>query len=80
LEQQGFVSKVHRKKPHFKLTPEHLFSDQKSQTGFFIRTVGIIRVTMRIGLANIVYKYAPFSLVEDDWCERREVLCSNLSF
>ncbi|MEN3177633.1 IS5 family transposase [Gluconobacter sp. OJA] len=33
---------------------EHVFADQKSQTGLFIRTVGITRATMRIGLANIV--------------------------
>ncbi|MBS1020344.1 IS5/IS1182 family transposase, partial [Gluconobacter cerinus] len=34
---------------------EHVFADQKSQTGLFIRTVSITRATMRIGLANIVY-------------------------
>ncbi|KXV23735.1 transposase, partial [Gluconobacter oxydans] len=68
MEKQGFVSKVHRKKPHLKPMPrhiqksnagksvirsrvEHVFADQKSQTGLFIRTVGITRATMRIGLA-----------------------------
>lgn len=34
---------------------EHLFAAQKSQTGLLVRTVGIARDTMRIGLANIVY-------------------------
>lgn len=34
---------------------EHVFTDQKSQTGLFIRTVGMVRATMRIGLDNIVY-------------------------
>ncbi|NHN90258.1 IS5/IS1182 family transposase, partial [Acetobacter sp. LMG 1627] len=69
---QGFVSKVHRKKPHLKPMPrhiqksnagksvirsrvEHIFADQKSQTGLFVRTVGIARANMRIGLANITY-------------------------
>lgn len=33
---------------------EHIFADQKSQPGLFVRTVGIARSTMRIGLANIV--------------------------
>ena len=72
MEKQGFVSKVHRKKPHLKpmlrriqqykagksvirSRVEHVFADQKSQTGLFVRTVGITRATMRIGLANIVY-------------------------
>ncbi|GBR65659.1 hypothetical protein GWA01_24870 [Gluconobacter wancherniae NBRC 103581] len=34
---------------------EHVFADQKSQMGLFVRTVGITRATMRIGLANSVY-------------------------
>ena len=34
---------------------EHVFADKKSRMGLFIRTVGIDRATMRIGLANIVY-------------------------
>ena len=81
MEKQGFVSKVHRKKPHRKPVPrhiqrsnaeksvirsrvEHVFVDQKSQTGLFIRTVGITRATMRIGLANIVYNMRRFLFME----------------
>ena len=77
MEKQGFVSKVHRKKPQLKPMPrhiqksnagksvirsrvEHVFADQKSQMGLFIRTVGITRATMRIGLANIVYNMRRF--------------------
>ncbi|WP_264779051.1 transposase, partial [Gluconobacter sphaericus] len=81
MEKQGFVSKVHRKKPHLKPMPlhiqrsnagksvirsrvEHVFADQKSQMGLFIRTVGITRATMRIGLANIVYNMRRFLFLE----------------
>jgi len=81
MEKGGFVSKVHRKKPHLKPMPrhiqksnagksvirsrvEHVFADQKSQTGLFIRTVGITRATMRIGLANIVYNMRRFLFLE----------------
>ena len=81
MEKQGFVSKVHRKKPNLKPMPrhiqrsnagksvirsrvEHVFADQKSQTGLFVRTVGIARATMRIGLANIVYNMRRFLLLE----------------
>jgi len=39
---------------------EQVFADLKSQTGLFIRTVGIIRATIRIGLANIVYNMRRF--------------------
>ncbi|MBN3868665.1 IS5 family transposase [Gluconobacter kondonii] len=81
MEKHGFVSKVHRKKPHLKPMPrhiqrsnagksvirsrvEHVFADQKSQTGLFVRTVGITRATMRIGLANIVYNMRRFLFLE----------------
>ena len=37
---------------HAFLWSEHVFADQKSQMEMFIRTAGIIRATMRIGLAN----------------------------
>ena len=43
---------------------EHVFADQKSQTGLFVRTVGITRATMRIGLANIVYNMRRFLFLE----------------
>lgn len=43
---------------------EHVFADQKSQTGLFVRTVGITRATMKVGLANIVYNMRRFLLLE----------------
>ncbi|GLQ85429.1 hypothetical protein GCM10007872_23380 [Gluconobacter sphaericus NBRC 12467] len=43
---------------------EHVFANQKSQTGLFVRTVGITRATMRIGLANIVYNMRRFLFFE----------------
>ncbi|MBB3884200.1 hypothetical protein GGR01_003065 [Acetobacter oeni] len=43
---------------------EYVFADQKSQMGLFIRTVGIRRATMRIGLANIVYNMPRFLCLE----------------
>ena len=81
MEKHGFVSKVHREKPHLKPMPrhiqrsnagksvvrsrvEHVFADQKAQTGLFVRTVGITRVTMRIGMANIVYNMRRFLFLE----------------
>ncbi len=43
---------------------EHVFADQKSQMGLFIRIVGITRATMRIGLANIVCNMRRFLFLE----------------
>ncbi|CCT58841.1 transposase [Acetobacter pasteurianus 386B] len=43
---------------------EHVFADQKSQMELFIRTVGITRATMKIGLANILYNMCCFIFLE----------------
>ena len=34
---------------------EHVFAEQKSRMGLFIRTVGIARARVEIGLANLVF-------------------------
>jgi IS5 family transposase len=34
---------------------EHVFAEQKDRMGLFIRTIGIARARLKIGLANLVY-------------------------
>ena len=34
---------------------EHVFAEQKSRMGLFIRTIGLTRAKMKIGLANVAY-------------------------
>jgi transposase, IS5 family len=34
---------------------EHVFAEQKERMGLFIRTIGIARATVKIGVANLVY-------------------------
>ena len=72
MDKNGFISRVHRKKPKGRPMPEtrrrannmkskvrskveHVFAEQKSRMGLFIRTVGIARATTEIGLANLTY-------------------------
>lgn len=72
LARNGFVSRIHRKKPPRKPMPkrtrranaekskvrsriEHVFAEQKSRMGLFVRTVGLARATTKIGMANLVY-------------------------
>ena len=72
IEKNGFVSRIHRKKPKGKPMPEamrranaekskvrsrveHVFAEQKDRMGLFIRTIGIARAKVKIGLANLVY-------------------------
>lgn len=87
MDKNGFVSKVHHKKPPHREMPvptrranagksvirsrvEHVFADQKSRMGLFIRTVGIKRAEMKIGMANLVYSKrcikAPFPELPGD--------------
>jgi hypothetical protein len=72
MDANGFVSRVHRKKPKGRPMPrrtsiandqkskisshvEHVFAEQKSRMGLVIRTIGIARATLEIGMANLVY-------------------------
>jgi len=43
---------------------EHVFANQKSQTGLFVRTVGLTRTTMRIELVSTVYNMHSFIFLE----------------
>ena len=72
MAKDGFVSRVHRKKPKGRAMPaatrrannvkskirsrvEHIFAEQKDRMDLFIRTIGIARATIKIGLANLVF-------------------------
>ena len=43
---------------------EHVFADQKSRMDLFIRTIGIQRAEMKIGMANLVYNIRRFIFLE----------------
>ena len=34
---------------------EHVFAEQKHRMGLFVRTIGIARARVKIGLANLAY-------------------------
>jgi len=77
LEKNGFVSRIHRKKPPGRPMPdttqranaikskvrsgvEHIFAVQKDKMELFIRTMGIARATIKIGMANLLYNLKRF--------------------
>ena len=81
MAENGFVSRLHRKKPPGKPMPvrtarangtksrvrariEHVFAEQKSRMGLFIRTVGLARARTKIGLANLVYNVKRLIVLE----------------
>lgn len=72
LANNGFTSKVHRKKPQGRPMPkrtaranarksavrarvEHVFAEQKDRMDLFVRTIGLARAELKIGMANLVY-------------------------
>lgn len=82
LAENGFTSRVHRKKPKgrpmtersrranarksgVRSRIEHVFAEQKHRMGLFVRTIGIARARVKIGLANLV-----FNMKRLVWLER----------
>jgi len=72
MAENGFISRVHRKKPKGRSMAERtrranarksdvrsriepVFAEQKSRMGLFVRTIGIARARVKIGLANLTY-------------------------
>jgi IS5 family transposase len=45
---------------------EYVFAHQKARMGLFVRTIGIARATMKIGMANLVYNITRYV-----WHEKR---------
>ena len=39
---------------------EHVFAHQKSRMGMFVRTIGIARATMKIGMINLAYNISRY--------------------
>jgi IS5 family transposase len=49
------ISRANNAKSKIRSKVEHVFAEQKDRMGLFIRTIGIARATVKIGLTNLVY-------------------------
>ena len=49
------VSRANAAKSKGRAAVEHVFARQKGPMGLVVRTIGIARATVKIGLANIAY-------------------------
>jgi len=49
------VARANGAKSKVRSAVDHVFARQKGPMGLVIRTIGIARATVKIGLANIVY-------------------------
>src|ERR1700730_15279090 len=65
---RGLVSRIHRKKPKGQTDAgahapcqraEVVFAHQKGMMGLFVRTIGLARARLKIGLANLAYNMRP---------------------
>jgi IS5 family transposase len=43
---------------------EHVFAAQKHRFGLFVRTIGLARATLKIGMANLVYNFTRLAWLE----------------
>ncbi len=48
---------------------EHVFAHQKSRMGMFVRTIGIARASMKIGMINLAYNISRYV-----WHERKAAI------
>jgi transposase, IS5 family len=63
------TARANAKKSAVRAHVEHIFAEQKARMGLFVRTIGIARATIKIGLANLAYNMR--RLV---WLERQPAL------
>ena len=49
------VARANSARSKVRSTVEHVFARQKGPMGLVVRTIGIARATVKIGLANITY-------------------------
>ena len=49
------VRRANNAKSKVRARVEHVFAEQKDRMHLFIRTIGIARATIKIGMTNLVY-------------------------
>jgi len=49
------MSRANGRRSKIRAFVEHVFAQQKSLMGLFVRTIGIARVRTKIGMANLAY-------------------------
>jgi transposase, IS5 family len=54
------TSRANGRRSRIRACVEHVFAQQKSRMGLFVRTIGIARARTRIGMANLAYNLTRF--------------------
>lgn len=51
------IAKANAKRSAVRSAVEHVFAGQKHRMGLIVRTIGIARARIKIGLANLAYNF-----------------------
>ncbi len=51
------IAKANTRRSKIRAQVEHVFAGQKHRMGLIVRTIGIARATIKIGMANLVYNF-----------------------
>ena len=62
------VARANAKRSAIRSAVEHVFAGQKHRMGLVVRTIGIARARIKIGMANLAYNFQRLA-----WLERRGV-------
>ncbi|MDI1295499.1 MAG: transposase, partial [bacterium] len=60
------IARANTRRSKIRAQVEHVFAGQKHRMGLIVRTIGIARATIKIGMANLVYNLQRLA-----WLERR---------
>lgn len=58
------ISRANARRSAVRSAVEHVFAVQKHRTGPFIRTIGIARARIKIGMANLAYNFQRLAWLE----------------
>ena len=59
-------SRAHGRRSKIRAFVEHVFAQQKSRMGLFVRSIGLARARPKIGMANLSYNFPRYA-----WHQRR---------
>jgi hypothetical protein len=60
------IAKANTRRSKIRAHVEHVFAGQKHRMGLVVRTIGIARATIKIGMANLVYNFQRLAWLEGD--------------
>lgn len=58
------VARVNARRSAIRSAIEHVFAGQKHRMGLIVRTIGIARARIKIGMANLTYNFQCLARIE----------------